>query len=178
LQPVAQGTAGDLYIRGVGLSPGYWRDPDKTALAFLPHSRDGSDRIYRTGDRARVGDDGLVYFMGRSDSQIKSRGYRIELGEVEAALNTLEELEESAVVSICTDGFEGTLICSAYVPKVKTVTNSYLRGKLNRLLPPYMLPARWMCLDELPKNANGKIDRRILRDLFTSQDAHQIAAAR
>jgi non-ribosomal peptide synthetase component F len=83
---------GDLYIRGAGLSPGYWRDPDKTALAFLPYGPDGRERIYKTGDRARVGDDGLVYFMGRSDSQIKSRGYRIELGEVEAALNTLEEL--------------------------------------------------------------------------------------
>ncbi len=178
LQPVAPGTVGDLYIRGVGLSPGYWRDPDKTALAFLPYGPDGCERIYKTGDRARVGDDGLVYFMGRSDSQIKSRGYRIELGEVEAALNTLEELEECAVVAISTDGFEGTLICSAYVSKVKKLTPSDIRGKLNRLLPAYMLPARWISLDKLPKNANGKIDRRILRDLFTNQPAHETVSAR
>jgi amino acid adenylation domain-containing protein len=177
LRPAAHGAAGDLYVRGKGLSPGYWRDPDKTALAFLPYGSGESDRIYRTGDRARVGNDGLVYYMGRSDSQIKSRGYRIELGEIEAALNTLEELKECAVVAISTDGFEGTLICSAYVPRVKKLTHSDIRGKLNRLLPAYMLPARWIALDELPKNANGKIDRRTLRDLFANQPTRETVSA-
>src|SRR5207253_180109 len=79
LRPLPPGEVGDLYIRGVGLSPGYWRDPEKTNAAF---TRVGAcDRVYRTGDLARVGDDGLVYFEGRVDSQVKSRGYRIELGE-------------------------------------------------------------------------------------------------
>ena len=68
----------------------------------------GSERIYKTGDLAWIGPDGQVYFMGRSDSQIKSRGYRIELGEIETALNTLEELKECAVVAMPTEGFEGT----------------------------------------------------------------------
>ena len=88
LRPVPSGTIGDLYIGGVGLSPGYWRDEDKTRVAFLkdPRSADETRRIYRTGDLARLGTDGLTYFHGRSDSQIKSRGYRIELGEIETAL--------------------------------------------------------------------------------------------
>jgi acyl-coenzyme A synthetase/AMP-(fatty) acid ligase len=81
-------------------------------------------------------------------------------------------------VAVSTDGFEGTLICSAYVSKVKKLTPSDIRGKLNRLLPAYMLPARWISLDKLPKNANGKIDRRILRDLFTNQPAHETVSAR
>src|SRR6266571_6308768 len=118
LQPVASGEVGDLYIRGVGLSPGYWRDPEKTRSAFLPYS-DGTgpqDRIYKTGDLARRGADGLYYFVGRADTQINSRGYRIELGEIEAALHSLEGLRESAVVAIQSEGFEGWLICCAYVP--------------------------------------------------------------
>jgi len=68
LEPVPFGEVGDLYIRGVGVSSGYWRDPDGTATAFLPRprARDAADRLYKTGDLARVGeDDGLVYCLGR-----------------------------------------------------------------------------------------------------------------
>jgi acyl-coenzyme A synthetase/AMP-(fatty) acid ligase len=115
-----------------------------------------------------------VYFVGRSDSQIKSRGHRIELGEVEAALNTLEELKECAVVAIPTEGFEGTLICSAYVPRDSQTTHASVRSKLGRLLPSYMLPARWMCLEQLPKNANGKINRRQIQELFANQLASEL----
>ena len=89
MKPVPVGEIGHLYIGGVGLSPGYWRDLEKTATAFVPDPRDPQQRIYRTGDLARLGEDGQVYFLGRADSQIKSRGYRIELGEVETALNAL-----------------------------------------------------------------------------------------
>ena len=93
LRPTPPGEIGDLYIAGQGLSPGYWRDTEKTAAAFLQDPRaplDAAARIYRTGDLARVDEEGLVRFLGRADSQIKSRGYRIELGEIETALNTLE----------------------------------------------------------------------------------------
>lgn len=169
LQPVRPGEVGDLYIRGVGLSPGYWRDPEKTATVFLrnPHSSDPSDRIYQTGDLAKIGSDGLVYFLGRADSQIKSRGYRIELGEIEAALNCLAGLRECAVVAIPADGFEGATICCAYVPAPDArVTPIALRRQLASMLPPYMLRIRWMAFDSLPKNANGKIDRRQLQEAF------------
>jgi amino acid adenylation domain-containing protein len=174
LQPTSQGTVGDLYIRGVGLSPGYWRDPEKTAQAFLPYGNNGGGPVYKTGDLAQIGPDGLVYFVGRSDSQIKSRGHRIELGEVEAALNTLHELKECAVVAIPTESFEGTLICSAYVPRDPKTTHSSVRGRLGQLLPSYMLPARWMRLDQLPKNANGKIDRRQIQELFATYLANEL----
>ena len=90
LGPVATGEIGDLYIGGVGLSPGYWRDEEKTNAAFVRDPADPERRLYRTGDLARLGDDGLLYFLGRVDSQIKSRGYRIELGEIETALNALD----------------------------------------------------------------------------------------
>jgi acyl-coenzyme A synthetase/AMP-(fatty) acid ligase len=164
-RPVAPGAVGDLYIRGVGVSPGYWRDPEKTRAVFLPGPAGPDDRLYRTGDLARLGEDGLVYFLGRADSQIKARGYRIELGEIEAALQTLPELEESAVVARRAAGFEGTTICCAYVPRPgAAVTPMTLRNALGRLLPAYMLPTEWRAYGRLARNANGKIDRARIRD--------------
>lgn len=174
LRPAAPGETADLYIAGVGLSPGYWRDEEKTAAAFLPDPRspDSGSRIYRTGDLATVGEDGLVSFHGRADSQIKHRGYRIELGEIETALNSLDELRESAVVGLETGGFEGTAICCAYAPVAGGgIEPPELRERLRSLLPTYMLPGRWLLLDGLPKNVNGKIDRRRLGELFEEEAA-------
>jgi amino acid adenylation domain-containing protein len=172
LSPAAAGAAGDLYIGGVGLSPGYWREPERTAAAFLPHPRYPSERIYKTGDLATIGSDGLVYFLGRADSQIKSRGYRIELGEIEHALNRIPDIAESAVVAIDSSGFEGSAICCAYVPApgVQT-TPASLRRALSGQLPGYMLPARWMALEQFPRNANGKVDRPRLREAFAARHA-------
>src|SRR5262249_53705391 len=118
LKRAPAGEIGNLYIGGAGLSPGYWRDEDKTRAAFVrnPYSADPSDRIYKTGDLGSLGEDGLVYYVGRADFQIKSRGYRIELGEIESALHSLSGLQECAVVALSVDGFEGARICCAYVP--------------------------------------------------------------
>jgi amino acid adenylation domain-containing protein len=169
LRALPPGASGDLYIAGVGLGPGYWRDEEKTNAAFkvrgLPNGT--VQRVYKTGDLAKLGDDGQVYFLGRADTQIKSRGYRIELGEIEAALNALEHVGECAVVAIQTDGFEGAQICCAYTPSNGTeLTPAVLRKALSAKLPAYMLPARWLSLPRLPKNSSGKIDRRTLTDEF------------
>jgi amino acid adenylation domain-containing protein len=174
------GEAGNLYIKGVGLSPGYWRSPDLTADAFLNDPRPGqAGRLYRTGDLARVGPDGLVQYLGRADSQIKSRGYRIELGEIEAAFNALDLAREAAVVAIRTDGFEGAVICCAFVPLGgQDLTPAALRRALARTLPSYMLPARWSAFAALPKNANGKIDRPRLRNHFEQMEAETRDARR
>lgn len=169
MRPVPQGEIGGLYIRGVGLSPGYWRDLEKTRRAFLPCPGETGphDRIYKTGDLARRGSDGLYYYVGRADTQIKSRGYRIELGEIEAALGSLPGLRESAVVAIKSEGFEGWLICCAYVPAPDNQASpESLRKGLAELVPGYMIPARWMRYDVLPKNVNGKLDRPRLKDGF------------
>jgi amino acid adenylation domain-containing protein len=170
--PLPDGEIGELCIGGAGLSPGYWRDEEKTRAAFVPDPRTGheDERIYRTGDLARVGDDGVVYFLGRTDSQIKTRGYRVELGEIEAAVNTLPEVAECAVVGIDSGGFEGTAVCCAFAPAgAAEVEVPVLRAQLSSLLPSYMLPSRWKSLSSLPKNVNGKIDRRQLRELFSAE---------
>jgi amino acid adenylation domain-containing protein len=164
--PVKKGEVGDLYIGGTGLSPGYWRNPEATNTAFFAYGE--NSRIYRTGDLARIAEDGLVYFVGREDTQIKSRGYRIELGEIEIALNSFTELKQCAVVTIPTDGFEGNLICCAYVVAEgeSPISSAEIRRKLSALLPAYMLPSHWKEFSSLPQNGNGKTDRRKLRESF------------
>src|SRR5262249_49618150 len=113
------------------------------------------------------GEDGLIYFLGRADTQIKSRGYRIELGEIEAALNALCLLRECAVVAVNSDGFEGKAICCAYAPLPGAGGDpTTLRDALRRTLPSYMLPSHWIRFDRLPHNGNGKIDRRALQEQF------------
>ena len=178
LRPVAPGDTGDLYIGGVGLAAGYWRDADRTAAVFVHHPQRAGERIYKTGDLARIGEDGQVYFLGRSDSQIKSRGYRIELGEIEAALNAIAGIEECAVVAVGTDAFEGVSICCAYVPAPDAkLPPSVIRRELSRLVPAYMLPTRWRAFEQFPRNASGKIDRRRLKHAFEETvDVHATQA--
>lgn len=175
LQTVCVGEIGDLYISGVGLSPGYWQDEEKTDSLFVTHPETG-ERIYRTGDLAREGDDGLVYFIGRADTQIKSRGYRIELGEIETGLAALSRLGESAVVAIDTDGFENKLICCAFVPDEDTDVRR-IRKELANHVPKYMIPSLWQLFEHLPRNSNGKIDRPELRRRFSELHQEQSATA-
>jgi amino acid adenylation domain-containing protein len=181
LRPAPDGKTGELYIGGAGLSPGYWRDPARTAAAFLPHPGGGEPgaRVYRTGDVARADEEGVVWFLGRADAQIKSRGYRVEPGEIEAALVALGLTREAVVTAVPSDGFEGHLICCAYVPAAGQALDAVtLRRELARLLPPYMLPARWSAWDRLPRNAAGKLDRRRVRESFGEQaDAAEGARA-
>ena len=170
--PVRPGDIGEICIRGAGVTLGYWRDEEKTARAFLPCADRPGERMYTTGDRGFRGPDGLVYCVGRADSQIKSRGHRIELGEIETALHTLAEIGQAAVVARRTDGFGGVEICCAYVPKDRVeLSPSQVREGLARLIPKYMLPARWRRLAEFPRNANGKVDRVALVEMFDQEAA-------
>ena len=112
LRPVSQGKVGALDIGGVGLSPGYWRDPAKTRTAFLqyPGPRSQGRGIDKRGDLARLGKTGSSITSVERTPQIKSRGYRIELGEIEAALHSLPSLRDCAVVAGPSQGFEGVAI--------------------------------------------------------------------
>lgn len=171
-RPVPPGVQGDLYIAGVGLSPGYWRDRERTQQAFTlrPRTSNPEDRIYRTGDLAVLGADGLVRFCGRADNQVKSRGYRVELGEIETALHALGVLRECAVVAAPGRAFD-SVICCAYVPAAgRHPTPAAMREALAQVLPAYMLPARWLELEVLPSTSNGKTDRRALKEQFAREE--------
>jgi len=171
LRPVPAGEVGQLYISGVGLSPGYWRDPERTDEVFLqnptgtPH-----ERIYRTGDLARSDDEGDLHFLGREDQQIKTRGFRVELGEVEAALGSLPEIQRCAVVGFTQATYPGSLIGCAYVPATDAKGSvAAQKERLATLLPDYMIPVRWKAVEQLPLNDRGKIDRRKVREWMEAE---------
>ncbi|MBX2859386.1 MAG: amino acid adenylation domain-containing protein [Cellvibrionaceae bacterium] len=124
MQPLPPGVEGDLYIAGEGLARGYLQRDDLTQAAFIQHPIDASGRLYRSGDRARWRDDGVLEYLGRADKQIKIRGYRVELGEVEACLNACAEVQQSAVVCDCSAG--GQTLVAYVVPANPRQSNSGL----------------------------------------------------
>jgi amino acid adenylation domain-containing protein len=177
LRPAATGEIGDLYIGGVGLSPGYWKDPHKTREVFKrnPYGTHSSERIYKTGDLARIGDDGMIYLVGRSDSQIKSRGYRIELGEIEAAMHATPGVQSAAVVALDTTGADDKVIGCAFVQLPGyDLPPTTLKQQLAKILPRYMIPARWMTLERMPLNASGKTDRVLLKERFLTEAGAEV----
>ncbi|WP_330230095.1 amino acid adenylation domain-containing protein [Nocardia sp. NBC_00508] len=171
LQPVPPGGVGELYLAGVQLARGYLRQSRLTADRFVANPFTPGTRMYRTGDLARwqvgrSGDElGVLEYLGRSDFQVKIRGLRIELGEIEAAL--LDDPAVARAVCVAHAGRTGDELV-AYVVAAKQAdgdarldTAALLTG-LRRTLPGYMVPSALMQLDELPLNANGKIDRKAL----------------
>ena len=90
---------GELYIGGVGLAQGYWRDEEQTAASFVTHPRTG-ERLYRTGDLGRCCPTATIEFLGREDYQVKIQGYRIELGEIEAALTRTPGISQAVVTAV------------------------------------------------------------------------------
>jgi len=164
MQPCRIGEIGDIYIAGVGLSSGYWKNEEASRQAFIIDPANG-ERCYRTGDLGRLGPDHEVYFVGRTDTQVKSRGFRIELGEIEAALNAIDILRESAIVALTSSNFDGVTLCCSYVARGNNpLSPVVLRAALSRALPWYMIPSRWQQHDTLPRNGSGKIDRPQLKE--------------
>ena len=104
LRPCPVWTPGDLYIGGVGLAHGYWRDEEKTAAAFIDAppgaTPEPGEKLYRTGDLGRYLPDGNIEFLGREDLQVKIRGHRIELAEIEAALTEIEDVSSAVTIAV------------------------------------------------------------------------------
>ena len=157
-ESVPIGIPGEICAGGDGLARGYLHDAALTASRFVPHPWDAGRRLYRTGDRGRWDADGLVEFLGRMDDQVKIRGYRIEPAEIEHRLREIEGVRD-VVVLAAEDADRGREIV-AYVTGAVDVES--LRAVLKSQLPDYMVPARFVALDRLPLNANGKVDRRAL----------------
>ena len=163
-RPVAPDTDGELIIGGVSVGRGYVGRPDLNRDKFFV-DQDG-DRCYRTGDLVRLGADGQLVYLGRLDEQVHIRGLRIELGEISAVLNQHPKVSASTVVAI---GNNGDRRLSAYVVGAagRQPATAELRGFLSERLPAHMIPADCTVLAELPTNANGKIDHKLLRESGT-----------
>jgi amino acid adenylation domain-containing protein len=152
---------GQLYIGGVGLAKGYWRDEEKTQASFITHPRTG-ERLYRTGDLGRYLPDGNIEFLGREDFQVQIQGYRVELGEIEAALSQHPGVRTVVVMAV--GELQGNKHLVAYlVPDQKSPpTPSQLHQFLQQKLPEYMIPSAFVMLEQLPLTPNGKVDRKAL----------------
>jgi amino acid adenylation domain-containing protein len=185
-QPVPQGVPGEVYIGGVSLARGYLQRPDLTAEKFIPDWLSGrpGDRLYRTGDLARYLPDGNLFFLGRTDHQVKVRGFRIELGEIESVLRQHPQIRETAVIvrEDTQAGGPAAKRIVAYVVENKEQKNrepygrtkeeganakqgsiaADLRAYIKQHLPDYMLPSAFVVLDALPLTPHGKLDRRAL----------------
>jgi amino acid adenylation domain-containing protein/non-ribosomal peptide synthase protein (TIGR01720 family) len=174
LHPVPLGVPGELCLAGEGLGRGYLKRPDLTAERFVPDPWGNGGRLYRSGDLCRHRIDGQIEFLGRLDRQVKLHGFRLELGEIEALL-----LEHPAVLEAVVDldrgeaGAAGAPRLVAYVvpapqPAAAAAGGTsapadplaaQLRGFLRDRLPSFMVPAAVVEMAQLPRSANGKIDR-------------------
>jgi amino acid adenylation domain-containing protein len=164
--PAPPGAIGELYLGGPNLARGYAYRPDLTAERFLPSAwpdAQPGERMYRTGDRARLRSDGAIEFLGRVDAQVKVHGVRIELGEVEAVIARHPACAGTAV-AVHPDA-EGRAQLVAYIVSRPDAawTAVDVRTFLRERLPAPMVPSRFVMLDALPRTPSGKLDRRQLQ---------------
>ena len=155
---------GEIIIAGPNVTPGYLARPDLTANAFFKHR---GQSAYRTGDWGRS-HDGLLFFEGRIDGQIKLNGYRVELGDVEVNLRALPAVRDAVVIPVRKNGAMQSLVAFV-VLSARGDTSDFelantLRKRLGERLPAYMLPRKFVFLDAFPITANGKADRSKLAE--------------
>lgn len=157
----APGETGELCIRGTALAHGYYRNPEKTREVFVQNPLQSvyPELIYRTGDMGYVNQCGELMFAAREDDQIKHRGYRIELGEIETAISSICGIRRCCCLF---DKAKDRILC-VYAG---SIDKKQITLALSQLLPKYMWPNGFICLEELPMNLNGKIDRTALKEAY------------
>ncbi|MCU4782598.1 amino acid adenylation domain-containing protein, partial [Bacillus cereus] len=172
LQPVPIGVHGELYIGGVGLAKGYYKRPELTAERFInsPFDSNEEQKLYKTGDIVRYLPNGNLEYIDRIDQQVKLRGFRIELGEIESILSNHDAIS-SVVVNVYEEN-ENKKLIAYVVPKYKHMMQwDFLYEYMKKHVPDYMIPAKFVVLEELPLTPNGKIDRRRLpKPIFSGDD--------
>ncbi|EAK5529727.1 amino acid adenylation domain-containing protein [Campylobacter lari] len=157
ITPNQTGIKGELYVRGTCLSLGYYNDKVKTKQAFVqnPLHDNYLDLLYKTGDVVAYNEFGELLCYGRIDHQIKYMGHRIELGEIESIINSHENVRNCACI------FKEEIICF-YESKEELDFKNFLKDKL----PAYMIPKKFVKIEQFALNANGKIDRKVLNEVI------------
>lgn len=179
--PLPRGQTGEIAVRSAYLAQGYWKRPDLDAQSFRADPDHAGERIFYTGDLGYQDERGWIRLVGRRDFQIKVRGYRVEPGEIEAILGRHPAIRHAVVLPATSD--KGSTILVAYLQRA-TPGAVPGRREMDRFLldhlPPYMLPARFLVLDEFPLTERGKIDRNALphtkaEPLEQSRDRSEVA---
>ncbi len=152
------GVEGEICVSGTCLSLGYYNNPDQTAKVFTnnPLNRRWNETIYRTGDLAYYDENKDLCFTSRKDFQIKHMGHRIELGEIEAALEKIDAIQRSCCVF---DEKKNKIVCFYQ----GDISKKEIVGQARNYLQNFMIPNVFRQMDELPITANGKLDRKALK---------------
>lgn len=160
-QVPAVGQQGEICVRGTRLTLGYYRNPEKTAEAFVqnPLNNIYPELIYRTGDLGRMNERGELEFAGRKDYQIKHMGHRIELGEIEVIVNMHPDVRSACCIF---DQVKKKIV----LYYTGDLSSADLTGYIKSKLPRYMTPNVTRQLENLPLTPNGKIDRNKLKTLY------------
>jgi D-alanine--poly(phosphoribitol) ligase subunit 1 len=167
--PLPHGQAGELWIGGPCVGLGYYANPEETAARFCQDPRQDKTRAiyYRSGDRVREDEQGRLWFQGRVDNQVKIRGHRIELEEIDLAVQSVPNVRRAVAVVLA--GADGGEIAVAYMADRAVIAEEVFAFCRDRL-PAYMRPAQAVQFDELPRNANGKVDRKAAKALLEQAD--------
>jgi amino acid adenylation domain-containing protein len=165
---------GEIAIRARTLSPGYWRDPERTAAAFRPVEGHPGVREYRTGDLGTILPDGCLIHLGRRDDQLKIRGHRVEISEVEAAMRSVPGVREAVAG---TRRSSGAPRLTAWVVRGggSPPDAASLRRALSSRLPAALVPTAFVFLDALPRSPSGKLDRSALPEPSADRPALETA---
>ncbi len=167
---VHDGEVGELCLLGPNVGKGYYNDPVRTAASFVcsPFNHSCDEVMYKTGDLVRLDPaDGKLHIQGRRDNQIKHMGYRIELEEIEAAMHRLEYVSEAVALH---SEIGGTSRIVAVVASRRQFEDEQIRQDLKQIVPDYMVPTKFYREKELPKNANGKVDRLRLAARYQAKE--------
>ncbi|WP_371680299.1 amino acid adenylation domain-containing protein [Streptomyces sp. NBC_01276] len=164
--PVPDGTPGEIWVAGTGVTSGYLGRPELTDERFVVELSNGEPvRHYRSGDWAVREEDGTLQYIGRMDGQVKLRGHRVELAEVEAALASLEGVHGAACATRTNRAGQSVLVAYLVTSAGAGLEPRRLRAHLDTLLPAHLHPHRFQRVRGLPVTANGKLDRAVLHAL-------------
>ncbi|MBN7773931.1 non-ribosomal peptide synthetase [Clostridium aminobutyricum] len=167
-RPCPDYVSGLLHIQGEGLALGYANAPDITKAAFYTHPFN-KERVYNTGDYGRYDKNGVIEFLGRKDTQIKVNGYRIEIGEINKAFSKCQ-ITEYVVLPLGRKMENKKLV--AFIKEEGRTDD--LRKQLEEMLPSYAIPDPIYVIDEIPKTANKKIDRKMLEKMAEEREAEPV----
>jgi acyl-CoA ligase (AMP-forming) (exosortase A-associated) len=166
------GEPGELVHRGALVSLGYWNDRAKTAERFKPvvsshHGLTMTEMAVWSGDTVRKDEEGFLYFISRNDEMIKTSGYRVSPSEVEEVVYAREQVAEAAALGVAHPTLGQAIVVVAHCKEGMAIDADALMAACKPHLPAYMLPARIVMADtSLPRNPNGKIDRKLLSQQF------------